>query len=496
MLGKACVYGVCLQLLRGSIDLLCIAMPVARLALEPRALALRWSLRFGAYVLRNAWTKEEALVDAPADGTEWQIMCEDGEAFLVSVAEEPLLVDVDDVFHWRAVQSEDGRILVLRAGQQDEQAVPLESFERSHTLHAVDINMPPGGARASVRMAVYKHRRFGAVRVSLPDLYRALGLEAYGGEPGRWVQSSSATWERMLGESGFGDSFLRSRQNEPGRLNHGEDGRRHLDWPSLDVAGLLWLLCTWGCAPRHRGGFRRPEDRDAATRMLSAWCRVLQLVDVRLAVFLDRQVSCEIAKAPAGLTPVALHVRHGMVQVGGLLRQLVAHAADPLAQAWLQLAFPGRSDEAELDIFGFLQVVAADAHESEASRVLLRQLVRACAQEIAEAVASRTERGEGGIPGMSLGASASVALQLDMRVLQGYCQAITQATADHSCLRQLSCATDKSRVTGMPVTNSAFALESNLAFWAPPQVTQLAPRGGRWLDFGCRGFHISGHISL
>jgi hypothetical protein len=71
-----------------------------------------------------------------------------------------------------------------------------------------------------------------------------------------------------------------------------------------------------------------------------------------------------------------------------------------------------------------------------------------------------------------------------------YTEGICNSVSSHTPLRMLSCAPDKSRVHGMGLMNTPFALEDNEAFWGHPQDRHMSPIGcplyiaGRFLGPG------------
>ena len=69
---------------------------------------------------------------------------------------------------------------------------------------------------------------------------------------------------------------------------------------------------------------------------------------------------------------------------------------------------------------------------------------------------------------------------LDIQVVRYsamYTEGICNAVNSHKPLRMLSCAPDKSRVHGMGLMSTPFALEDNSAFWGHPQDSPMPAIG-------------------
>jgi len=219
--------------------------------------------------------------------------------------------------------------------------------------------------------------------------------------------------------------------------------------------------------------FRHCSARNAASSLASRCRRVLECMlqpvlraaALRLAVYLCDKVPHHPPLLPRGKNPVQLQLALGRVD----LTQMRADFAYLAPEAWhkkLASELPGRSS---CSLIEFLCVLFSG--DRKPWRALGQQVAWEIGLFLDASFHEHAAKGGQVCPGVLV---QNAAWDLDnthqlQRDLVRYRAGSLRAAAQ-SGMRYVSCTCDKSRVFGMGLSNAAFCLPTNEAWWAPPAV--------------------------
>jgi len=231
------------------------------------------------------------------------------------------------------------------------------------------------------------------------------------------------------------------------------------------------MLSVWAFYAPHCGGFKQPEDRSAAASILKAFCSTLQGMGWQMLLFMDEHAQHQPPKLDQGRLPFILEVADDLgVGVARLRAFCLEHADHRLAQAWLNIpGLPLTEGRDSIPLLDFVSCISKAAFKSRAVHVLMAQVLRDVGARLDDVLGAASKGGPhlNNVQFKTFTGSSDTDRAYR---LQGYMEAAALATERPGALQFLSCCTDKSRVSGMPMQNTALALPNNVAWWSPPQV--------------------------
>lgn len=422
-----------------------------------------------AWNLFHSVTGEKAPLDEPASGS-WNLsFFDDGMGFL------------HDGGQGDGVEAEDLLKVTLykvpASGRHvfhlDEGLVYPDQHAHNHLLlHAL---VPMGASRHEAKLDIAV---FGwplalcRVQWDLLGIYSAMGLELSKGSRSRWVYKGWHQWQKAFEARHIPALLLRSKLYTTGEAEaetgHGDPGGlRVLKAPTVDTAGLCFLCSVWSSCPKELGGFQNEKDRRAAGDLLEGLLCGVQGQLASIDIFLDLETVFQWPAMPQGKNPISLPVsRSGRVDLR-CLKGFIQKLPSRIQKTFSTLALDAAGLEEPLDLF------VRRLARAHGMTPLLAQVVWRVACALDCTYGKGADDPDAALPllpitlkGIGMNLAEANDYQLE-RHLQAYLQAGQAATAGADII---SLATDKSRVHGKGISNTACFLPDNTAFWLPPQA--------------------------
>jgi hypothetical protein len=443
--------------------------------------SLRGQLRVGQCVWTGQWsvvnmmTLETINLPGPREPP-WMLGWEDDDdehsgAFAYTDGEdEPVILDSWSI----SLRSVGGRVLVKDASGASGSAPVsrwLDEMIGSHIYMEVVVRIGPAMSRIDMTAASFHRARSGCTKWwSLLQLYKGLGLASSKGKPGRWVQKRWDAWMARLESLQCGDHLLKSKQYDPSRAAHGEDRSRVLKFPACSSVALFALLSMMAFSPREAGGFSETIPRAAAHDLLVSLVRFALHGNPVLGILLDANAKLQWPLPPQGVGAI----RVGFDDNGDFDRDsfMAALNGSRVAHTWGATLAPvlrARGRRApRLDV---LQI-SFQSRLLTSSPALAAQLVHflgLCLERQLGSSRSVDRRGPAPLVEVVMEPEQQQGDYAIDQLLVRYHHAGLAASSAEG-LAHVSLATDKSRVWGMGILNTAVVLPTNTSLWAAPQV--------------------------
>ena len=394
----------------------------------------------------------------------------DGDVWIFRVEPSPQPVMVDTYFDHHLLIDPHSLEQFVRTPKG---LVSQHAFFRLHHLFSMEVKIPPGGATTDFQIAVFNAKRDGVqVRVSMHDLYKGLALEPlYESSCQAWTKSIMARLEMLFSANGMATHILRAQQQGQNLMQH-YDWRRNLTFPSFSLTGLIFMLGRWGHGGVH-GSLQMQSSKMAAAQLLEGIMNIAHHhgpFDLKL--FADGDFKLQDPLPNDANNPVTLPWLE-IVDLRPVLAQFEARPA-----GFIQGYITGWFNAVSLGYNGLVpahDLFAGLAQSASSEKGLMPLYLQVChgiadrVQTIISLVISHQVK----TPFFKLtDLDNDSGKTKDQRsdLLTQYVDAHRTVMAVPEADLFVSLTTDKSRVKGMGVQNTAIVLPDNKAWWTPPQV--------------------------
>lgn len=390
---------------------------------------------------------------------------------------DPQVFEVDELFEHRLFDKlPSGEQWLVQEGSTGMvRRRPLHVVVSDHSIGTVSCQLGPSAAEDKLDFAAFVLPRDASHCFwSLSSIASVLNLAPKG--VGTYIQKYIRGWERLFGVFGL-EPPLRSQQYIHQRTADGEDRSRVLPWISCSSFGLVVLLTKWVFAPPSRGQLKDQTAMSACRLLVDYLVRVGLGCEGKFLIYCralqERSATCPM---PTGLQGVVVsHDSSSRLNLRSLLSSLEQSRQSSQAVELLRDLAAEREDG--LAAVLFVSVLAKFWGFGEGSKVshFLKQFCWYLATRVDATVYKCVREGSSDL--ISLDMALSAAGLQTQKYLALYHQACAEA-ADGD-LRFLSCSCDKSRVHTLNMSNAAFALPTNVAWWGVPQASKWPSERGQ-----------------
>jgi len=410
----------------------------------------------------------------PAQG--WELEC-DSEGYAIAlVSSGGAELDLDEQLPQTLYALPDGRELTLLSE-------PGEGFKKTfldtaRPMYCSMLISIKVGCMLSVlglSCAIFDMARGGCqVFWSLSSIAESMKFGMFKGDYTRWAWQSLPQWQNKLKSLGLSSChLLRSMQYAPNKRKQGADPDRVLSFQAASTVGLMALLSQWAhCSPR-QGGIKSAREKQCATDLLQAFVgAACKGQEWQATILVDDTTQWHWPRPLLGTNAYKLNIIDGVVQLGPLSRYMGNLAMPvPKAAKWLKKA---KLDTIESIGMAELLSLLEGLPDLAAFRL---QLFIALGMRL-EAMILR-QHAEGAPAGdlwlikvASTDDDINCPAARDL-MLQKHWAASLIAAEQRGPLRMLSLCTDKSRVGGLPLQNTAVVLPSGECIVCFPQVPRI-----------------------
>ncbi|CAK0805860.1 unnamed protein product, partial [Prorocentrum cordatum] len=337
-----------------------------------------------------------------------------------------------------------------------------------HTSHVVRMKTGVGGAR--VTLVVFRFgvkRKFANFYVVVKDVFNMLDLGRTTASGSVWAARYWPSWEKYLKKLGI-TSVEKSVQTEPDRKKHGDDPTRVLKWPSVSTEALFAMCCRWAFCSQQQGGFSQEKDQASAKLIIGTMMKIAMRGRSTIPLYFKNVRRTPFGQIIGDRGP--FHVKIDGSSLDLSIFQKNRMRADGVeAVRFCTYLEKENINGQDIRIMTFLEAIAPSVHcMSTYSQICWR-----VGEYVENAISTSLDHGqrfddfEASSPDDCNTSEAQVGHENALYLLG------CKAHIDQCGVQFLSSATDKSRVRGMGLQNTAFATPDGVAWWAPTQCTQL-----------------------
>jgi hypothetical protein len=406
----------------------------------------------------------------------WELEC-DSEGYAVAlVSSDGAELDVDELLPQSLYALPDGRQLTLL--NEPDKGIKKTFLDTAKAMYCSMVLSIKAGCMLNVlglSAALFDMARGGCqVFWSLSAIAEAMSFGMFKGDHCRWAWQGMPQWLNSFKSLGLsGDHLLRSMQYSSHKRKHGEDPDRVLGFQAASTVGLIALLAQWAhCSPR-QGGIKADREKQCAADLLQAFVNAAcSGQDWQATVLVDDQAQWHWPRPLSGTNAFKLNIVDGVVHLGPLARYMRnLSMPTPTAAKWLKKAKLDTTDR--VDLAELFRVIAG----LPALAAFRLQLFMALGLRL-ETMILR-QHAEGAPAGddwlMKLGSIEDDINSPASRnlMLQKHWAASLTLAEQRGPLRMLSICTDKSRVGGLALQNTAVVLPSGECIMCFPQVARI-----------------------
>ena len=424
----------------------------------------------------NRWQASDIITHEvctlpPARG--WELEC-DSEGYAIAlVSSEGAELDLDELLPQTLYALPDERQLTLLSEPDTGfKKTYLDTASAMYCTMLINIKVGCMLSILGLSSALFDMARGGCqVFWSLSSIAESMKFGMFKGDHTRWAWQGLPQWQNSFRSLGLSSChLLRSMQYASNKRKQGADPDRVLSFQAASTVGLLALLSQWAhCSPR-QGGIKSAREKQCSADLLQAFVdAACKGQEWQATVLVDDTTQWHWPRPLLGTNAYKLNIIDGVVQLGPLSRYMDNLTMPvPKAAKWLKKA---KLDTTESIGMAELFSILAGLPDLAAFRL---QLFVALGMRLeAMILMQHAEGAPAGDLWLIKAASAeddiSSPASRDL-MLQRHWAASLIVAEQRGPLRMVSLCTDKSRVGGLPLQNTAVVLPSGECIMCFPQV--------------------------